>query len=106
MNKEEAINIIRDYLSRQPVEWVGVFGSFARNEMHADSDIDVVLDFKENAQVNLFDFVGYKQDLEALLQRKIDLATYKYLRPKFKAVIDKDIQIIYKAAWKKTRFFT
>lgn len=98
MTKEESIALIREYMSRQPVEWVGVFGSFARNEMKEDSDIDVAIHFKKGARVSLFDYVGYKQDLEELLGRKVDLVTYKYLRPRLKSYIDQDMQIIYRAA--------
>jgi len=98
MTRKETIAAIREYMSQQPVEWVGVFGSFARNEMEKDSDIDVAVHFKKGAKVSLFDYVGYKQDLEALLGRKVDLVSYKYLRPRLKSYIDKDLQIIYGTA--------
>lgn len=98
MTRDEAIAIIQQYMSQQPVEWVGVFGSFARNEMKSDSDIDVVVHFKQGAKVSLFDYVRYKQELEELLGRKVDLVTYKYLRPRLKSYIDQDMQIIYAAA--------
>ena len=98
MTKNESIAIIKAYMSQQPVEWVGVFGSFARDEMRADSDIDVAVQFRNGAKVNLLDYVRYKQTLEELLGRKVDLATYKYIHPKLKAHVDKDLQIIYPAA--------
>lgn len=98
MTKKEAIAIIRDYFSQQPVEWVGVFGSFARDEMREDSDIDIAVRFKKDAKVSLFDYIGYKQDLEVLLGRKVDLISYKYLRPRFKSYVDEDMQVIYSAA--------
>ncbi len=97
MKKEEVIAIIQKYMAHQPVEWAGIFGSFARNEMKKDSDIDIVVHFKKGIKISLFDYVRYKQDLEELLGRKVDLVTYKYLQPRLKAYIDKDLQIIYAA---------
>lgn len=85
-------------MSQQPVSWVGIFGSFARNEMGQDSDIDVAVDFKAGANISLFDYVQYQQDLEALLGYKVDLVTFKYLQPRLKSYIEKDLQIIYAAA--------
>jgi hypothetical protein len=85
-------------MSRQPVAWVGIFGSFARDEMEQDSDIDVAVDFKAGSGITLFDYVRYKLDLEELLGRKVDLVPYKDLRPRIKPYIDKDLQIIYEAA--------
>lgn len=98
MTRKETIARIREYMSQQPVAWVAVFGSFARDEMTADSDIDVIVQFQEDARVSLFDYVGYKQDLEELLGRKVDLVTYKYLRPRLKSYIDNDMEVIYEAA--------
>ncbi len=98
MTRAEAIGIIRSYLSEQPVEWVGVFGSFARDEMRADSDIDIAIYFQPDARVSLFDYIRYKQDLEELLGRKVDLVSYKYLRPRLKAYVDEDLEVIYPAA--------
>lgn len=83
--KEEIIAIIREYLAQQPVEWAGVFGSFAHNELKKSSDIDIVVHFKKWVKISLFDYVRYKQDLEELLGRKVDLVTYKYLQPRLKS---------------------
>jgi predicted nucleotidyltransferase len=95
MTRTEIISIIAEYFSQQPVEWVGIFGSFAGGDMHQESDVDLAIQFKAGAKVNLLDYVGYKQDLEQLLERKVDLVTYKYLRARLKDYIDRDLQIIF-----------
>jgi uncharacterized protein len=51
---------------------VRVFGSVARGEARADSDVDFLVDFLP--QRNLLDRIGLIQDLEELLGRKIDVA--------------------------------
>jgi uncharacterized protein len=51
---------------------VRVFGSVARGEARADSDVDFLVDFLP--QRNLLDRIALIQDLEELLGRKIDVA--------------------------------
>lgn len=50
---------------------VRVFGSVARGEAQADSDVDFLMQFKEDTSI--FDMVGLWQDLTDLLQREVDL---------------------------------
>ena len=52
---------------------VRVFGSVARGEAGATSDIDLLVEFDDNR--SLFDVVGLTQDLEELLGRKVDVVT-------------------------------
>jgi len=49
---------------------LGYFGSYARNEAHPDSDVDIVFD---TDSPNLFKTVTMQQDLEALFGRRVDL---------------------------------
>jgi hypothetical protein len=59
---------------------VRVFGSVARNEANADSDIDLLVDY-DSAKRSPWFPSGLIQDLEALLQRKVDVATLAMLKP-------------------------
>ena len=52
---------------------VRVFGSVARGEDAAHSDLDFLVDMAEDR--SLYDLVGFQQDIEKLLGRKIDLLT-------------------------------
>ena len=56
----------------------GIFGSYARGDFHADSDLDLLVDFDEGA--NLFDLVGLQQFLEEKLGCKVDLVSRRSLR--------------------------
>ncbi len=72
------------------VKRIGIFGSFAREEQRADSDIDVLVDFEEGAKT--FDsFMELKFFLEDLFHRKVDLVTIKALRPQLKESILKEV---------------
>lgn len=51
---------------------VRVFGSVARGEARADSDVDFLVDL--GSERSLLDKIGLKQDLEDLLGRGVDIA--------------------------------
>lgn len=58
---------------------VRVFGSVARGESRSDSDIDFLVEM-DNGR-SLLDLIELGQDLETLLQRKVDILTDQGLSP-------------------------
>ena len=58
---------------------IRVFGSFARGEERADSDLDVLVELDPGR--DLLDIVAIKQDLEALLGRSVDVVTERAVSP-------------------------
>jgi hypothetical protein len=63
-------------------ENIRIFGSVARGDDNADSDVDLLVDFKPNA--TLFDQVALGNELSIKLGRKVDVvsarALNKYIR--------------------------
>lgn len=63
---------------------IKIFGSFVRGEEKEDSDIDLLVSFKEGR--SLFDLIALKNDLEELFGRKVDVVTedsiHSYIRDK------------------------
>ena len=53
---------------------LGLFGSAARDENQADSDVDVVIKLKKQ---DLFNMIGIKQDLEETLHTNVDVISYR-----------------------------
>ena len=51
----------------------GIFGSYTRSDFHADSDLDILVDFDDSA--DLTDFVGLQRFLEDRLACKIDVVS-------------------------------
>ena len=51
----------------------GIFGSYTRGDFHADSDLDILVDFDDGA--DLADFIGLQQFLEDRLACKIDVVS-------------------------------
>jgi len=58
-----------------------LFGSVARDEARPDSDIDLLVEFKQ--PIGLFQFIELQQQLEALLGCKVDLGTKRSLKVQF-----------------------
>jgi len=56
---------------------VRVFGSVARGEANAQSDVDFLVNM--NIDSGLLERIALKQDLERLLDRKVDIVTEKGL---------------------------
>ena len=72
-------------LRAHAVKELWLFGSAAREELKAGSDIDILVDFA--APVTLFEFARLRRRLEALLGRSVDLVTRDALKPQFREQI-------------------
>ncbi len=84
--KKEIIQILRDvkaYLKKKyKVKTIGAFGSVVREEQTENSDIDVLVDFEQGA--DLFDLVGLGFFLEEKLGSKVDVVSQRALRKEIK----------------------
>lgn len=68
---------------------IGIFGSAARDDMKATSDVDVVVQL---ARPDLFALVGIKQDLESLLHCPVDIVRYRErMNPTLKSRIEHEV---------------
>ena len=56
----------------------GIFGSYTRGDFHADSDLDLLVDFDDGA--DLMDHVGLQRFLEDRLECKIDVVSRRSCR--------------------------
>ena len=75
------------------IERIGIFGSFARNEMNEKSDIDFFVEFKENYKT--FDnFMELAFFLEELTGREIELITPGSLSPFLGPEILKEVKYV------------
>jgi uncharacterized protein len=65
-----------------------LFGSVARGEERPDSDIDLLIDLADDRGFG--DYLALAEELEALLQRKVDLVLARSLSPHFRPYIEAD----------------
>jgi predicted nucleotidyltransferase len=64
---------ILDLAKRHGASNVRVFGSLARGEGGEESDLDLLVTLGEGR--SLLDLIGFKQDLEDLIRRPVDVVT-------------------------------
>lgn len=69
---------IADYFKTQPVLKAWLFGSFARGEETAESDVDILIILDHSQPVGL-KFFGMYEDLKELLGRPVDLVVDRSL---------------------------
>ncbi len=76
---------VREATSRYRAANPRVFGSVLHGTDHDGSDIDLLVDALPGA--TLFDLGGLQDELESLLERRVDLRTPADLPPKFRAQV-------------------
>jgi predicted nucleotidyltransferase len=67
---------------------LGVFGSYARGENNANSDLDLLVEF--GVRISLLDLAGLEQDLSECLGVKVDLVTERALSKHVRPYVEKD----------------
>jgi len=92
-NKEK----LKIICTRYKVKKLYLFGSFAKNEANAESDIDFLVQFGDIELYDYFDnYLAFKESLEEIYQRKVDLLEEQALKnPFLKASIDESKVLLY-----------
>ncbi len=84
--------VLAEYFADKPVRRVQVFGSYARGEATAESDLDLLLEMER--QVG-WEFFGYARDLEQQLGIKVDVGTV--VSDYMMRYIQKDLTTLYES---------
>lgn len=86
MNLRELSTVRRDEIlssaTRHGARNVRIFGSVARGEATADSDLDVLVDLEPGR--SLLDLGGLLMELQELLGCRVDVVTEQGLRPRLR----------------------
>jgi predicted nucleotidyltransferase len=70
---------IREIGARHRIHNIRVFGSLARGDARADSDVDLLVEYVPGGSG--FDFVEFCDEVEVALGRKVDVVTEDGLHP-------------------------
>jgi uncharacterized protein len=70
------------------VSSIGLFGSIVRTDFKDESDIDIVVGFSQPIGI---EFIDLADELEKLLDRKVDLVSKAGIRPQYYRAIEPDI---------------
>lgn len=66
---------LSEFCERWRIRELSVFGSARRGDLTEDSDIDLLVDFEDDAEWSLFDHVEMEEELSTLIGREVDLIT-------------------------------
>lgn len=75
-------------INKYQLKSIALFGSITRNEATADSDIDILVEFEKPIGL---EFVLLADELENILNSKVDLVTPKAIKPKMFEFIKQDL---------------
>lgn len=92
-NKEQILNLIRinqDTIRNYGISKIGLFGSYVRGDQEKNSDIDLIVYFKEGEK-SYNKFFKLSEYLESLFDNKVDLLTDLGISPLIKEKIEKEI---------------
>lgn len=88
--QQHIIQLLQPY---QPAR-ISIFGSYARGEQRSDSDLDILIRFKE--RIGLLKLVTIEQELSDEIGIKVDLVTENAVKnPRLKAAIEQDLITIF-----------
>lgn len=74
------------------VKEIGIFGSYVRGENKPNSDLDLLVEFKE--PVGFFAFLDLEEYLTDILEIKVDLVSKKALKPRIgKYILEELIRV-------------
>jgi len=76
------------------VKSIGIFGSYIRGEGEKESDLDVLVEFEESADLSLLDFIRLENHLSEELGVKVDLVEKRTLKPRIgKHILEEVVRI-------------
>lgn len=93
MQREEALRRLQAakpyVIATFGIRRLAVFGSTARDQAHAGSDVDIMVSFEGVASAKRY--FGLQFYLEDLLGEPVDLVTDKALRPELRPFVEQDL---------------
>jgi hypothetical protein len=88
-SKEEILDRLKNVKNELKIEYkvnsIGLFGSYVSNNQTANSDIDFLIEFDDDA--DLFHFVGLTRYLEEIFNSKVDVISKPSLKEELKQQI-------------------
>ena len=89
---ESCISLLRKFVTEHGSEYgvarIGIFGSVAREEDTAESDLDILVEFGRPVGI---EFIDLSYRLEKELGRKVDVVSRKGIKDKYFKEIERDI---------------
>lgn len=94
---DKNIDAIKGLCDKHKVKELYIFGSVLTNKFSDSSDIDILIQFGKVELKDYFDnYMDFKEELERLLNRPVDLVENQAIRnPVFRIIVDREKKLIY-----------
>ncbi len=92
MNQEQ-LEAVREICRQNGITYLGLFGSFARGDHNAQSDVDLLAKYRE--PLSLLEKGRVINSFQRVLNREVDLVSAKHLKPRIRPHVEKDLKTIY-----------
>ena len=93
---EQEIAKIKDFFRTKPVRKAYLFGSYARGEADAESDVDLLVDLDlDGFKDSVLEFFIWHEDLGELLGKNVDVIAPNKHPSRFKSRIEPDLTLLY-----------
>ena len=86
---------IKDYCKANMIKKLSLFGSYLTNTHKEESDIDLLVEFDENANYGLLDVARMERELSEMFDKKVDLRTPNELSRYFRDMVVREAKVKY-----------
>lgn len=73
---------------KYPIKSLAIFGSYARKEQNDQSDLDLIVEFKDKIGIR---FIDLADDIEKIIGIKVDLVSRGGIKEKYLQAIQSDL---------------
>lgn len=95
----ESLNSIKEILEKHKhrlsdkygLSQLAIFGSYARNQQHEHSDVDILVDFSKPIGI---EFIDLAEELEQMLHIKVDLVSRRGIKEQYLRAIEKELEYV------------
>ena len=70
---------------------LAIFGSYGCGQQREDSDVDILVDFQKPIGIA---FIDLADELELILNVKVDLVSLKGIKPQYYKIIEQDLNYV------------
>ncbi len=88
---------IAKFCHRNHIRKLSLFGSVLREDFHPGSDVDVLVEFEQEAQIGFMALGRIRRELSQLLQRQVDLVSREGLKPLIRESVLSNSEVVYAA---------
>lgn len=88
---------ISAFCQRWSVAELALFGSVLRDDFRTDSDVDVLVTWLPGARVSMLTLTEMAAELEAILERPVDLVPKDGLKARIRDEVISSAQVVYAA---------